>query len=255
MSFLRSLVLAVMLLISAVSTAQVQRQSGNDFLGPDLLKLQKDTDSNPVVLWVEQGQELWNAHCVSCHQSSQTIAGAVVRYPQVKMQSQAKPQIWNIEDQIVHCFAKTTQKILNNEDQEILALSTYLSDLAKGLPIQLSEPSNRQERGFWQEQLNLGAAIYVRRQGRLNLSCTQCHDQNIGKNLRSDVISPAYLTGFPIYRQSWQTVGSVDRRLRACYSGVQAAVPATRSPELRAIELFLKKRSEGMGWDGPSLRR
>ena len=103
--------------------------------------------------------------------------------------------------------------------------------------------------------MNLGASIYVRRQGRLNLSCTQCHDQNIGKNLRSDVISPAYLTGFPIYRQSWQTVGSLDRRLRACYSGVQASVPSPRSADLRALELFLKKRSEGMLWDGPSLRR
>jgi len=103
--------------------------------------------------------------------------------------------------------------------------------------------------------MNLGAQIYTQRQGRLNLSCTQCHDQRIGKNLRSEIISPAYVTGFPIYRQSWQAIGSVDRRLRACYSGVQATVPASASSELRALELFLKKRSEGMLWEGPSLRR
>jgi sulfur-oxidizing protein SoxA len=68
-------------------------------------------------------------------------------------------------------------------------------------------------------------------------------------------VSPAFLTGFPIYRFSWQTMGNLDRRLRACYSGVQASVPTSGNPELRALELFLKKRSEGMLWDGPSLRR
>ena len=123
------------------------------------------------------------------------------------------------------------------------------------MSIHVDEPTNKKENQLWQEQMSQGAAIYTRRQGRLNLSCTQCHDQNIGKNLRSDIVSPAYVTGFPIYRQSWQTVGSIDRRLRACYSGVQATVPSTQSSELRALELFLKKRSEGMLWDGPSIRR
>jgi sulfur-oxidizing protein SoxA len=235
--------------------AQVIRQSGNYFLSPEMRKLQEDATTNPTVLWIDQGQELWNANCVSCHQSLPEIAKAVVHFPKLKTRSNPNHHIWNIEDQIMDCYSKNSKKNFSSEDQDILALSVFLSDAAKGIPIQLQEPKVASEKALWQEQMNLGASIYVRRQGRLNLSCTQCHDQNIGKNLRSDVISPAYLTGFPIYRQSWQTVGSLDRRLRACYSGVQASVPTPKSPELRALELFLKKRSEGMLWEGPSLRR
>jgi len=235
--------------------AQVIRQSGNQFLSPEMLKLQNDPNGNPTVLWIDQGQELWNANCVKCHQEIKELASAVVRYPILKSKLGQASKVWNIEDQIIDCFGKISQESLSTEHQNVLALSIFLSDAAKGMPIHVDEPNIKKDKQLWQEQMIQGAAIYTRRQGRLNLSCTQCHDQNIGKNLRSDIVSPAYLTGFPIYRQSWQTVGSIDRRLRACYSGVQATVPSTQSSELRALELFLKKRSDGMLWDGPSIRR
>ena len=50
-------------------------------------------------------------------------------------------------------------------------------------------------------------------------------------------------------------MGSLDRRLRACFSGVQAEVPKPGSAELRQLELFLKIRSQELPIDGPSLRR
>jgi len=73
--------------------------------------------------------------------------------------------------------------------------------------------------------------------------------------MRADVISPANPTGFPIFRMSWQRLGSVERRLRACYSGVQAELPAPGDPVLRELELYLKVRAKGMPLDGPSIRR
>jgi sulfur-oxidizing protein SoxA len=91
--------------------------------------------------------------------------------------------------------------------------------------------------------------------GRINLACTHCHDQRIGKQMRADGISPGHPTGFPIFKMSWQGMGSIDRRLRACFSGVQADVPKPGSAELRQLELFLKMRSQGMPLEGPSLRR
>ena len=255
MNILKCFSVLFFLVFSYYSPAQVIRQSGNQFLSSEMLKLQNDPNGNPTVLWIDQGQELWNANCAGCHQNIKGVATAVVRYPVLKSKPDQAPKIWNIEDQIIDCFGKISQESLSTEHQNVLALSILLSDVAKGMSIHVDEPTNKKEKQLWQEQMSQGAAIYTRRQGRLNLSCTQCHDQNIGKNLRSDIVSPAYVTGFPIYRQSWQTVGSIDRRLRACYSGVQASVPSTKSSELRALELFLKKRSDGMLWDGPSIRR
>ena len=241
--------------VANLSLAQVVRQSGNTFLSPDMLRQQQDPTLNPLSLWIDQGQDLWKSQCQECHSSVSETAKAIVQFPVWKSISASSGKLINIEDQIVDCWSKKTGKIIANDAPEILTMSVFLSGAAKGLLVQVREPQDPMIKKHWQEQMSLAAQIYVRRQGRLNLSCTQCHDQQIGKNLRSDVVSPAFLTGFPIYRFSWQTVGNLDRRLRACYSGVQATVPASGSPELRALELFLKKRSEGMLWDGPSLRR
>jgi sulfur-oxidizing protein SoxA len=255
MKFLFGLLLIFLGLICDLAYADLTRQSGNAFLSPEMLKQQNDPSMNPLSLWVDQGQELYKANCQECHQSVGTIAKAVVQFPKWSASKSSQGQLINIEDQIASCYSKKTGKELVNDDTNILSLSIFLSDAARGLKIHIQEPTDSKVKEQWQSQMNLGAQIYTQRQGRLNLSCTQCHDQRIGKNLRSEIISPAYVTGFPIYRQSWQAIGSLDRRLRACYSGVQAKVPASASPELRALELFLKKRSESMLWDGPSLRR
>ena len=241
--------------IANPSQAQSPRQSGNAFLSADLLQQQKDPTLNPISLWLDQGQELWKAQCQSCHSNLSETAKAVVQFPVWKSISSASGKLINLEDQIADCWSKKNGQVISSDAPEVLTMSVLLSDTAKGMSIQVREPLDPLIKKYWQEQMNLAGQIYVRRQGRLNLSCTQCHDQQIGKNLRSDIVSPAFLTGFPIYRFSWQTMGNLDRRLRACYSGVQASVPASGSPELRAIELFLKKRSDGMLWDGPSLRR
>ena len=241
--------------INIQSQAQSPRQSGNTFLSPDMLRQQQDASINPISLWLDQGQELWKSQCQECHQSVSETAKAVVQFPTWKSSSPTSGKLINLEDQIAECWSKKSGKAMPSDAPEVLTMSVFLSDAAKGMSIQVREPPDPMMKKHWQEQMNLAAQIYVRRQGRLNLSCTQCHDQQIGKNLRSDVVSPAFLTGFPIYRFSWQTMGNLDRRLRACYSGVQASVPAARSLEIRALELFLKKRSEGMLWDGPSLRR
>jgi sulfur-oxidizing protein SoxA len=121
------------------------------------------------------------------------------------------------------------------------------------LPFQVSAPIHHAAQ--WQAELNAGAQLFTTRMGRMNLACTHCHDVNIGKQMRADVISPAHPTGFPIFKMSWQSMGSIDRRLRACFSGVQAEVPAAGSVDLRRLELFLKSRAQGLPLDGPSLRR
>jgi sulfur-oxidizing protein SoxA len=134
-----------------------------------------------------------------------------------------------------------------------LALSALLHQNATGKTFNL-KPSPSHE-AQWHAALNAGAQEFTQRIGRMNLACNHCHDQNIGKQMRADVISPGHPTGFPIFKMSWQGMGSIDRRLRACYSGVQAEIPAPGSPVLRQLELFLKVRAQGLPIDGPSLRR
>ena len=88
-----------------------------------------------------------------------------------------------------------------------------------------------------------GRALYYERQGQLNLSCAQCHEENWGKRLRVERISQGHPTGFPAYRLEWQTMGSLHRRLRACFQGVRAEPFASGTPELVALELYLGWRA------------
>jgi len=100
-----------------------------------------------------------------------------------------------------------------------------------------------------------GKEFFHRRQGQLNLSCAQCHDDNAGRPLRGDTISYGLGNGYPAYRLEWQTVGSLHRRLRSCAFGVRAVQFDYGSPEYVSLELFLAKRAEGVAIETPAIRR
>jgi sulfur-oxidizing protein SoxA len=175
---------------------------------------------------------------------------AAARYPRLSADGH---QLRNLEDQIIACRSRTGRPPGALEDSEVLALSAVLHLAARGQPIDVQPLPDQRER--WQARLGHGAQLFATRLGRINLACVHCHDQNIGRQMRADVISPGNPTGFPIYRMSWQGLGSIDRRLRACYSGVQAQLPPAGDPVLRDLELYLKVRANGLAIEGPSIRR
>ncbi|PIT76225.1 sulfur oxidation c-type cytochrome SoxA [Limnohabitans sp. B9-3] len=251
-----ALFLALLLMpsLSVVVHAQT-RQSGLLFLTPQLQAMQRDPDTNPISLWRDQGQTLWTAQCSACHPKTEAMKDVATRFPKVVM-TNATPELRNLEDQINVCRQRTLQPAKSLEDAETLSLSTYLHAQAQGLAIDVQPPNadSRAQAG-WLSALTQGTQLYATRLGRMNLACVHCHDGKVGTQLRAEVISPAHPTGFPIYRLNWQTLGSMDRRLRACYSGVQAQIPAPGSAELRQLELYLKVRANGMPLDGPSIRR
>jgi sulfur-oxidizing protein SoxA len=68
------------------------------------------------------------------------------------------------------------------------------------------------------------------------------------------LIPEGHPTGYPIYRLEWQTVGSLQRRLRNCMTGVRAEPYALGSKELTQLELFLMWRARGMPLETPGVR-
>jgi sulfur-oxidizing protein SoxA len=240
---------------SILPKGPLNQLSGQAFLSPSLRAIQNDPSTNPVSLWLEQGRVLWagqasQASCAQCHGLIETMRQAATHFPLWSVKQQ---KVINLEDQILICSERTQRPFKGLENADVLSLSALLHQTSAGLSFQMAPKDEVKER--WQLELNEGAKLFTTRMGRMNLACTHCHDLNIGKTMRSDVISPGHPTGFPIFKLSWQSMGSIDRRLRACYSGVQAEVPAPGSSELRQLELFLKSRAQGMPIEGPSLRR
>ena len=88
----------------------------------------------------------------------------------------------------------------------------------------------------------------------MNLSCAQCHDANWGKRLAGSSIPQGHANAYPIYRLEWQGMGSLQRRLRNCMSGVRAQVPAYGALELVELELYLAARAGAMAMESPGVR-
>ena len=99
-----------------------------------------------------------------------------------------------------------------------------------------------------------GRALFNPRQGQLNLSCAQCHDDNWGKSLAGNLIPQGHPTGYPLYRLEWQSLGSLQRRLRNCMIGMRAEPYDYGAPEYVAMELYLMWRARGLKIETPAVR-
>ena len=236
-------------------TSISQKSSTHSFLTDDLLELQNDVNKNTISLWTAQGSDNWKKttpgkSCSECHGHIDNMRNATSSHPRW---SSFKQKLINIEDQILICSQRTGAPFKGLESDEVVSLSALIHSAGKGMS--LFSSTNLKSNEELKNELRKGEKIYKTRIGRMNLACTNCHDQKVGQSIQQEVISEGHPAGFPILKMSWQGMGTIDRRIRACFSGVQAQVPSAGSPVLRQLELFMKFRSSNNLIEGPSIRR
>lgn len=239
------------LLAAAASAGEVRAPA--TFLSPDLRALQEDASRHPGWLWIDEGEALWKAvpatarpSCQGCHGDISSMRGAAARYPAVASDG----VLLNLEGRIERCRTQNqSAPAFGHESDALLSLTAAVALRSRGIPVSVATdgPAAR----FLAE----GRRFYETRQGQLNLSCGQCHDENVGRRLRGDVISSGVGTGFPAYRLEWGTMGSLHRRLRACSLGVRATQFPLGSAEYLALELYLAARAGGLPVEAPGIRR
>lgn len=238
-------------LLSAAAAAQ--RLSGTAFMGPSTQAMQRDDSQNPAMLWVKEGEVAWRRSdegngksCASCHGDAESaMRGMAARYP--AFDAHAGRPI-NLGQRINQCRARQQLAPLAADSDALLGLESYVALQSRGMPA--APPDDARLQPF----LERGQARWQQRMGQLNLSCAQCHDQRWGQRLGSSVIPQAHATGYPIYRLEWQAMGSLQRRLRNCLSGVRAALYPAGSLELVELELYLAQRARGMEMEAPAVR-
>ena len=230
---------------------------GSEFQSPEARAMQFDDFANPGLLWVERGEKLWseprgesNKSCASCHgDARESMKTAAAHHPRYY----GKLGVLDLEGRIKACVVENQKAPdLPWESQELLSLSAYVSRQAKGqhvIPAQVAIQSPLRD------AYERGKHLYFERQGQLNLACTNCHDANWGKTLLAERISQGHPGDWPAYRIEWQTLGSLQRRLRACYFGVRAELPPLGSPDLVALEVYLAERAKGLELSPPGVRR
>jgi L-cysteine S-thiosulfotransferase len=240
--------------LSAGEIPQAGRRSGYSFMAPDTQAIQDDDTANPGMLWVLDGEKLWNSKmgaagkaCADCHHEAPvSMKGVATRYPAF---DKALGRPIDLEQRINLCRSQQQQASpLPYESRDLLALTAFVAQQSRGVPIDAA--ADPQLEPF----VAKGRELFMQRQGQLNLGCTNCHDDNWDKRLAGSAITQAHPTGYPLYRLEWQSLGSLQRRLRACITGIRAQPYDYGTPELVDLELYLMSRAQGMPMEAPAVR-
>jgi sulfur-oxidizing protein SoxA len=257
MRLARTIAMAVLLAAAGIASAEIppaERRSGFSFMTPDTQAIQNDDTANPGMLWVLDGEALWKSKagataksCADCHgDAAAGMRGVAARYP--AFDTKLRRPV-DLEQRINLCRAQHQQATpLPYESRDLLALTTFVAEQSRGMPIETGADP----------QLELfiakGRELFMQRQGQLNLACANCHDDNWDKRLAGSAITQGHPTGYPLYRLEWQSLGSLQRRLRACISGIRAEPYDYGAPELVELELYLMSRARGMPVETPAVR-
>lgn len=250
----RALLLLAALLAGAAPAQQAPR-SGLDFQSEDIRRLQQDDFANPAMLWVARGEAAWQRRqgaagrsCADCHGAAEhSMRGVAARLP---AWDKRLGRVSTLEARISACVVREQRAAeLAPESDAAIGLQAYLALQSRGMPLRVAID------GDARPVFERGGELYRTRIGQMNLACTHCHDQQAGKVLLAEKISQGQPTAWPAYRMEWQGAGSLERRLRACFLGVRAEMPAYRADELVALQLYLAWRAQGLAMEAPGVRR
>jgi L-cysteine S-thiosulfotransferase len=231
------------------------RRSGYTYLSEENQRLQDDDFANPGLLWVERGRERWSQvdgaaakSCASCHGDAATsMRGVRTRYP---LFDPARGKLINLEQQVNRCRTQHMQAMpYPDESEALLDLAAFIGFQSRGMPVDV------QIDGPAQPFFAAGQAFFYQRRGQLDMACAHCHEHFAGQRLRGDVISQGQINGFPIYRFTWQTLGSTHRMFEWCNTSARAEPYPLGSDEYVNLELFLAWRGRGLPVETPAIRR
>ena len=175
--------------LTAAEIPQGERRSGFSFMTPDTQAIQNDDTANPGMLWVLDGEALWNSKagaaskaCADCHHdAAASMKGVAARYPAFD-KSLGRPV--NLEQRVNLCRTQQQQATpLPYESRELLALTAFVARQSRGVAIEAG--ADPQLEPF----IAKGRELFMQRQGQLNLGCANCHDDNWDKRLAGSAIT------------------------------------------------------------------
>jgi sulfur-oxidizing protein SoxA len=234
--------------------ATAEKHSGYQDASPETRAMQDDDASNPGFLWVQQGETLWHQRvgstgrsCEDCHGAAPvTMRGVATRYPLFDARI-GRPI--TLAQRIEQCRVdRQGATPLQPDSEPMLGLTAYVGLQSRGLPMAVAVAGPA--RPFYEA----GKALFNLRQGQFNLSCAQCHDDLAGQRLAGSIIPQGHPNGYPEYRLEWQGLGSLERRIRNCTTGVRAEPFAADSLDLVDLELYLGARANGLAVETPAVR-
>jgi L-cysteine S-thiosulfotransferase len=229
-------------------------RSGYEFIKPESRDMQDDDFANPGYLAVDRGEELFNTlasgadrTCAKCH-GEQGEGLDVQRIAQYPLYDSDTEEIVSLQTQISWCRDGTGSKPLPVNHPDLVALETYVRNLAKGVPV------NVNTEGPVAGVLEKGKKIFHTRYGLIDMSCHQCHDLYTGYMIRGQKISQGQANGFPAYRLDIGEMTNLNQRIQQCMTLLRADPFEADSDEMKLLELYITSRSNGLRIETPAVR-
>ncbi len=225
--------------------------SGWRFRSAETQALEMDDFDNPGFIFIDQGIDLWNAvdgsegkSCASCHTDVEDFAGLRASLPRVE-----NGELVTLEDlinksRVEHMGAEPWKW----SGKQMTSMTGLIGLQSRGMPVDVAIDGDAAP--FWEQ----GKELYYQRVGQLDMSCSNCHEDNYGVMIRADHLSQGQINGFPTYRLKNAKLNSVHARFKGCMSNIRATPFAEGGDEFKALELYIASRGAGLLVETPSVR-
>jgi L-cysteine S-thiosulfotransferase len=207
----------------------------------------------PYEPFIDAGREMWEKPFANgktfqdCFPDGPAIEGKYPHWDKDKGMVMTLPLALN------QCLKANGEKPMKYKKGPINDILSYIAFESRGQITNVEIPNDPDAIKAYEA----GKKFYYTRRGQLNFSCANCHMQNAGMILRTEVLSPAigHTTHFPVYRSKWGTVGTLHRRFTGCNKQVRAKPFKAQGDEYRNLEYFLTYMSNGLPLNGPGARK
>lgn len=224
--------------------------SGWRFRSPETQSMEMDDFDNPAFVFLDQAYDLWDAvdgsegkSCGSCHEVEE-FAGLRAQLPRVD-----GGELMTLEDlinrsRVEHMGAEPWKW----SGTQMTAMTALIGLQSRGMPMNVAIDGDAAP--FWEQ----GRDLYYARVGQLDMSCSNCHENNYGVMIRADHLSQGQINGFPTYRLKNAKLNSIHGRFKGCMSNIRATPFAEGGDEFKALELYIASRGQGLSVETPSVR-
>ncbi len=165
------------------------------------------------------------------------IAG---NYP---MFDNAKARVVTLEGLINECRLANGEEAWAFGDPDSMGLLTaHLRSLSNGMKMNIKVEGEGALKAFED-----GKKTFYSRVGQLNASCANCHVDNAGNRLRSEILSPAIgqAVHWPVFRGGDQLV-TLQKRYESCHRDVRHVPDKAGSTRYDNLEYFHSYLSNGL---------
>ena len=225
--------------------------SGWRFRSAETQALETDDFDNPAFVFVDQGIDLFDKvdgtegkACSSCHENVEDFAGLRTQLPRVQ-----DGELVTMENLVNDCRTERMgAEPWKYSGGQMTAVTALIGLQSRGMPINVA--IDGEAAPFWEK----GKELYYTRVGQLDMSCSNCHEDNYGVMIRADHLSQGQINGFPTYRLKNAKLNSIHGRFKGCMKNIRATPFAEGGDEFKALELYLASRGQGLSVETPSVR-